>query len=77
MIVTQHQYSNKKVFLLLYSYIKISKIIDIVKCRVGKTGHRVVFMSCQFCVVSNLGRPKPDSYNYHVKILRPKLDTEK
>ncbi|KAK9232881.1 hypothetical protein WN943_023129 [Citrus x changshan-huyou] len=45
--------------------------------RAGKTGHRVVFVSCQLRVVSNLSRPKPDPFNNRVKILRPKPDMEK
>ncbi|KAK9203339.1 hypothetical protein WN943_013593 [Citrus x changshan-huyou] len=45
--------------------------------RAGKTSHRVVFVSCQFRVVSNLDRLKPDLFNNRVKILRPKSDTEK
>ena len=45
--------------------------------RAGKTGHRVVFVSCQLRVVSNLGRSKPDPFNNRVKILRPKPDMKK
>ena len=52
-------------------------ISTIIESRAGKTGHRVVFVSCQFRVVSNLGRPKLDPFNNRVKILRPKPDTEK
>ena len=46
-------------------------------CRAGKMGYRIVFVSCQFRVVSNLSRPKPDPFNNRVKILRPKPETEK
>lgn len=44
--------------------------------RVGKIGYQVIFMSCQFCVGSNLRWPKHKPFNDHVKILKPEHDTK-